>query len=177
MDRAPPTPLYAHQGPRATVYLDTSFADEATLSRRELKARQISEDLAGRGADQETCPAVRRAIAGPGPEQSAPRRTDARAFGEREPFAVRAGDALLSSAVPTGAEAVVVGTQARLRSPPKTSRRTIGETRPPERPSRSAATGLCCAGRPTGSSSRRNQAPDRDAGRAAGRARSDTEQP
>jgi hypothetical protein len=62
MDLAPLTPLYAHQGPWATAYLDTSVADEATLSRRELKGRQISEDLAAQGADQATCLAVRRAI-------------------------------------------------------------------------------------------------------------------
>ncbi|MEW2280839.1 baeRF2 domain-containing protein [Streptomyces cyaneofuscatus] len=62
MDLAPLTPLYERPGPWASAYLDTSFADEATLSRRELKGRQISEELAAQGADQETCRAVRRAI-------------------------------------------------------------------------------------------------------------------
>ncbi|MGW7399554.1 baeRF2 domain-containing protein [Streptomyces cyaneofuscatus] len=62
MDLASLTPLYERPGPWASAYLDTSFADEATLSRRELKGRQISEELAAQGADQETCRAVRRAI-------------------------------------------------------------------------------------------------------------------
>ncbi|MEV7047090.1 Vms1/Ankzf1 family peptidyl-tRNA hydrolase [Streptomyces anulatus] len=62
MDLAHLTPLYERPGPWATAYLDTSVADEATLSRRELKGRQISEELAAQGADQETCRAVRRAI-------------------------------------------------------------------------------------------------------------------
>ncbi|MEU4173608.1 Vms1/Ankzf1 family peptidyl-tRNA hydrolase [Streptomyces sp. NPDC026589] len=62
MDLAHLTPLYERPGPWATAYLDTSVADEATLSRRELKGRQISEELATHGADQETCRAVRRAI-------------------------------------------------------------------------------------------------------------------
>ncbi|MER7698027.1 MULTISPECIES: Vms1/Ankzf1 family peptidyl-tRNA hydrolase [unclassified Streptomyces] len=62
MDLAHLTPLYDRPGPWATAYLDTSAADESTLSRRELKGRQISEELAEQGADQETCLAVRRAI-------------------------------------------------------------------------------------------------------------------
>ncbi|MFE7484094.1 hypothetical protein [Streptomyces sp. NPDC057552] len=62
MDFAPLTPLYERPGPWASAYLDTSFADEATLSRRELKGRQTSEELAAQGADEETCRAVRRAI-------------------------------------------------------------------------------------------------------------------
>ncbi|MFQ6855360.1 Vms1/Ankzf1 family peptidyl-tRNA hydrolase [Streptomyces sp. 35M1] len=62
MDLAHLTPLYERPGPWATAYLDTSVADEATLSRRELKGRQISEELAAQGADQETCRAVHRAI-------------------------------------------------------------------------------------------------------------------
>ncbi|KAB2593900.1 baeRF2 domain-containing protein [Streptomyces arboris] len=62
MDLASLTPLYERPGPWASAYLDTSFADEATLSRRELRGRQISEELAAQGADQETCRAVRRAI-------------------------------------------------------------------------------------------------------------------
>ncbi|MFJ9884589.1 hypothetical protein ACIQRW_01840 [Streptomyces sp. NPDC091287] len=37
MDLAPLTPLYERPGPWATAYLDTSVADEATHSRRELK--------------------------------------------------------------------------------------------------------------------------------------------
>ncbi|WP_334663158.1 Vms1/Ankzf1 family peptidyl-tRNA hydrolase [Streptomyces cyaneofuscatus] len=62
MDLASLTPLYERPGPWASAYLDTSFADEATLSRRELKGRQISEELAAQGVDQETCRAVRREI-------------------------------------------------------------------------------------------------------------------
>ncbi|MEI7031734.1 Vms1/Ankzf1 family peptidyl-tRNA hydrolase [Streptomyces pratensis] len=72
MQLAPLTPLYAHAGPWATAYVDTSVADEATLSRRELTARRISEELAEQGADADTCRAVRQAI-------------DSYTFGEQTP--------------------------------------------------------------------------------------------
>lgn len=62
MDLAPLTRLYERPGPWASAYLDTSFADEATLSRRELQGRRISEELAAQGADEETCRVVRRAV-------------------------------------------------------------------------------------------------------------------
>ncbi|MGC5341953.1 Vms1/Ankzf1 family peptidyl-tRNA hydrolase [Streptomyces sp. AM 4-1-1] len=58
MELAPLAPLYERPGPWATVYVDTSVADEATLDRRALQARQIGRELAGQGADDATCRAV-----------------------------------------------------------------------------------------------------------------------
>lgn len=62
MKLAPLAPLYERPGPWATVYVDTSVADESTLSRRDLMARRISEDLERQGADADTCRAVRDAV-------------------------------------------------------------------------------------------------------------------
>lgn len=62
MKLAPLATLYERAGPWATAYVDTSLADEATLSRRELEARHISEELAGQGGDEATCRAIDAAI-------------------------------------------------------------------------------------------------------------------
>ncbi|MER7726871.1 Vms1/Ankzf1 family peptidyl-tRNA hydrolase [Streptomyces sp. NPDC096323] len=62
MKLAPLADLYERAGPWATAYVDTSLADEATLSRRKLEARRISEELAGQGGDEATCRAIGEAI-------------------------------------------------------------------------------------------------------------------
>jgi hypothetical protein len=62
MKLAPLAPLFERPGPWATVYVDTSTADETTRDRRELEARQISRDLTEQGADEATCRAVREAL-------------------------------------------------------------------------------------------------------------------
>ncbi|MEV8565410.1 Vms1/Ankzf1 family peptidyl-tRNA hydrolase [Streptomyces sp. NPDC051322] len=62
MKLAPLAPLFERPGPWATVYVDTSVADEATLDRRELQARQVTRDLTEQGADEATCRAVREAL-------------------------------------------------------------------------------------------------------------------
>ncbi|MEU6733550.1 Vms1/Ankzf1 family peptidyl-tRNA hydrolase [Streptomyces physcomitrii] len=62
MKLAPLAPLYERRGPWATAYLDTSVADEALATRRELQARETAEDLARQGADEATCRAVREAL-------------------------------------------------------------------------------------------------------------------
>ncbi|MCW7944113.1 hypothetical protein AAW14_19265 [Streptomyces hygroscopicus] len=62
MDLAFLHPLYEHPGPWASVYVDTSRHTESTPHERSLVARALSRDLAGQGADEPTCRAVRKAV-------------------------------------------------------------------------------------------------------------------
>ncbi|MCF3961983.1 baeRF2 domain-containing protein [Streptomyces fuscigenes] len=62
MNLAPLSPLYERPGPWASVYVDTSAADQAPTGRSELLGRQICADLAAQGADEATCKAVRDAL-------------------------------------------------------------------------------------------------------------------
>ena len=62
MDLAFLNPLYEHPGPWASVYVDTSRHTEDTPHERHLTARALSRDLAGQGADDATCRAVRGAL-------------------------------------------------------------------------------------------------------------------
>ncbi|MFI8089595.1 Vms1/Ankzf1 family peptidyl-tRNA hydrolase [Streptomyces sp. NPDC086080] len=55
-------PLYERPGPWASVYVDTSRHTESTPHERQLTARAMAQELAGRGADEATCRAVRHAI-------------------------------------------------------------------------------------------------------------------
>ena len=55
-------PLYERPGPWASVYVDTSRHTEHTPQERQLTARAMARDLAGQGADEKTCQAVRRAL-------------------------------------------------------------------------------------------------------------------
>ncbi|KUO20003.1 baeRF2 domain-containing protein [Streptomyces dysideae] len=54
--------LYEHPGPWASVYVSTSRHTEATPQERHLTALALSRDLAGQGADDATCRAVRDAL-------------------------------------------------------------------------------------------------------------------
>ncbi|WP_055493800.1 Vms1/Ankzf1 family peptidyl-tRNA hydrolase [Streptomyces sp. TP-A0356] len=63
MDLAFLHPLYEHPGPWASVYVDTSRPAESTPHERALTARALARDLAGQGADEPTCRAVRTAVA------------------------------------------------------------------------------------------------------------------
>lgn len=62
MDLAFLNPLYEHPGPWASVYVDTSRHTEDTPHERHLTARALSRELAGQGADEATCGAVREAL-------------------------------------------------------------------------------------------------------------------
>ncbi|KOU77899.1 hypothetical protein ADK57_00320 [Streptomyces sp. MMG1533] len=62
MDLAFLHPLYEHPGPWASVYVDTSRHTEDTPHERHLTAIALSRELAGQGADEETCRAVREAL-------------------------------------------------------------------------------------------------------------------
>ncbi|MEU6321404.1 Vms1/Ankzf1 family peptidyl-tRNA hydrolase [Streptomyces sp. NPDC047009] len=62
MDLAFLHPLYEHPGPWASVYVDTSRHTESTARERKLTAQWLAGDLAGQGADEATCHAVRTAI-------------------------------------------------------------------------------------------------------------------
>ncbi|MER7572177.1 Vms1/Ankzf1 family peptidyl-tRNA hydrolase [Streptomyces sp. NPDC126514] len=62
MDLAFLHPLYEHQGPWASVYVDTSRHTADTPHERHLTARALAQDLAGQGADEATCRAVRQAL-------------------------------------------------------------------------------------------------------------------
>ncbi|MEV0636635.1 Vms1/Ankzf1 family peptidyl-tRNA hydrolase [Streptomyces sp. NPDC050619] len=62
MDLAFLHPLYERAGPWASVYVDTSRHTEHTPHERHLAAVALSRDLAGQGADEETCRAVRDAL-------------------------------------------------------------------------------------------------------------------
>ncbi|MEU6367379.1 Vms1/Ankzf1 family peptidyl-tRNA hydrolase [Streptomyces sp. NPDC046931] len=62
MDLAFLHPLYEHPGPWASVYVDTSRRTESTPHELSLTARALVRDLAGQGADEPTCRAVREAI-------------------------------------------------------------------------------------------------------------------
>ncbi|MFF8102765.1 Vms1/Ankzf1 family peptidyl-tRNA hydrolase [Streptomyces sp. NPDC016640] len=55
-------PLYERPGPWASVYVDTSRHDEHTPRERLLTARAMAGELAGQGADEATCRAVRHAL-------------------------------------------------------------------------------------------------------------------
>ncbi|MEU9955175.1 Vms1/Ankzf1 family peptidyl-tRNA hydrolase [Streptomyces sp. NPDC050982] len=62
MDLAFLHPLYEHPGPWASVYADTSRHTEGTPHERSLMARAAATELAGQGADEATCQAVRGAL-------------------------------------------------------------------------------------------------------------------
>ncbi|GGT06788.1 baeRF2 domain-containing protein [Streptomyces chromofuscus] len=62
MDLAFLHPLYEHPGPWASVYVDLSQHGEDTPHERHLTAEAMSRELAGQGADEGTCRAVRDAI-------------------------------------------------------------------------------------------------------------------
>ncbi|MFD7401744.1 Vms1/Ankzf1 family peptidyl-tRNA hydrolase [Streptomyces sp. NPDC059866] len=62
MDLAFLHPLYEHPGPWASVYVDLSRHTEDTPHERHLTAEAMSRELAGQGADEATCTAVRDAI-------------------------------------------------------------------------------------------------------------------
>ncbi|MBX9392798.1 hypothetical protein K4749_04130 [Streptomyces sp. TRM72054] len=62
MDLAFLHPLYEHPGPWASVYVDLSRHTEDTPHERHLTAEAMSRELAGQGADEATCRAVRDAI-------------------------------------------------------------------------------------------------------------------
>ncbi|QKW07660.1 hypothetical protein HUT18_16015 [Streptomyces sp. NA04227] len=62
MNLAPLAPLFERPGPWASVYADTGFADERTVDRRPLQARQAARELAEQGADDATCHAVQEAL-------------------------------------------------------------------------------------------------------------------
>ncbi|MFF9496406.1 baeRF2 domain-containing protein [Streptomyces flaveolus] len=57
-------PLYEHQGPWASVYVDLSQHTEDTPHERELTAAAVARELAAQGADDATCRAVREALDG-----------------------------------------------------------------------------------------------------------------
>ncbi|MGW1541439.1 baeRF2 domain-containing protein [Streptomyces sp. NPDC002309] len=61
MDLAFLHPLYEHPGPWASVYVDLSRHPEGA-SRQGLPGEAMSQELAGQGADEATCHAVRNAI-------------------------------------------------------------------------------------------------------------------
>ncbi|MER6123932.1 Vms1/Ankzf1 family peptidyl-tRNA hydrolase [Streptomyces sp. NPDC001795] len=62
MDLAFLHPLYEHPGPWASVYVDTSRHTQSAPHERSLTARALSRELAGQGADEPTCHAVRTAV-------------------------------------------------------------------------------------------------------------------
>ncbi|MGW8065458.1 baeRF2 domain-containing protein [Streptomyces ziwulingensis] len=62
MDLAFLHPLYEHQGPWASVYVDLSRHAEDTAHERELTAAAVARELADQGADDATCRAVREAV-------------------------------------------------------------------------------------------------------------------
>jgi hypothetical protein len=62
MDLAFLHPLYEQPGPWASVYVDTSRHTEDTPHERRLAAIALARELAGQGADEATCRAVREAV-------------------------------------------------------------------------------------------------------------------
>lgn len=62
MDLAFLDPLYEDPGPWASVYVDLSRHTENTAHERTLTADALTRDLAGQGADEATCRAVRDAL-------------------------------------------------------------------------------------------------------------------
>ncbi|MEU4657341.1 Vms1/Ankzf1 family peptidyl-tRNA hydrolase [Streptomyces sp. NPDC023723] len=62
MDLAFLHPLYDHQGPWASVYVDLSRHAEDTAHARDLMAESVGRELADQGADEATCRAVREAL-------------------------------------------------------------------------------------------------------------------
>ncbi|MEV7995510.1 Vms1/Ankzf1 family peptidyl-tRNA hydrolase [Streptomyces sp. NPDC086077] len=62
MDLAFLHPLYEHPGPWASVYVDLSRHPQDATRQRRLTAEAMSRELAGQGADEATCRAVRNAI-------------------------------------------------------------------------------------------------------------------
>ncbi|HEX5568785.1 MAG TPA: Vms1/Ankzf1 family peptidyl-tRNA hydrolase [Streptomyces sp.] len=55
-------PIFERPGPWASVYFDTTLATQDAAARHELLAREVCEQLAGRGADDRTCRAVYDAL-------------------------------------------------------------------------------------------------------------------
>lgn len=74
MDLAFLHPLYEHHGPWASVYVDTSRHTEDTPHERRLTAQALSRELAGQGADDATCRAVRNALEEPAHSAEPPGR-------------------------------------------------------------------------------------------------------
>ncbi|MFF9163587.1 Vms1/Ankzf1 family peptidyl-tRNA hydrolase [Streptomyces longwoodensis] len=62
MDLAFLHPLYEDSGPWASAYVDLSRHAEDTAHARELTAQAVARELAGQGADEATCRAVRDAV-------------------------------------------------------------------------------------------------------------------
>ncbi|MFK0121530.1 Vms1/Ankzf1 family peptidyl-tRNA hydrolase [Streptomyces sp. NPDC090994] len=62
MDLAFLHPLYEHQGPWASVYVDLSRNAEDTAHARDLMAAAVTRELAEQGADEATCRAAREAV-------------------------------------------------------------------------------------------------------------------
>ncbi|MFF4960112.1 Vms1/Ankzf1 family peptidyl-tRNA hydrolase [Streptomyces sp. NPDC001222] len=62
MDLAFLHPLYEHPGPWASVYVDTSRHPESTVPELSPTAQALARWLAGQGADEPTCRAVREAV-------------------------------------------------------------------------------------------------------------------
>ncbi|GGL80842.1 hypothetical protein GCM10010129_25560 [Streptomyces fumigatiscleroticus] len=62
MDLAFLHPLYEHQGPWASVYVDLSQHTQDMAHERELTARAVGRELAAQGADDATCRAVQEAV-------------------------------------------------------------------------------------------------------------------
>ncbi|TWD24084.1 hypothetical protein FB570_104210 [Streptomyces sp. T12] len=62
MDLAFLNPLYERPGPWASVYVDTSRHTENTPHERRLTAEAMARELAGQGAGEATCTAVRQAL-------------------------------------------------------------------------------------------------------------------
>jgi hypothetical protein len=85
MDLAFLSPLTDRPGPWASVYFDTSRTSESAAWDQEVAARNACDELE---------------------QQGAVRRADTRYLGDPHPVPARADDALLRSAVATGAEVV-----------------------------------------------------------------------
>ncbi len=62
MDLAFLHPLYEHQGPWASVYVDTPPHTEDAPHERHLAAVAVARELSAQGADEDTCVAVREAL-------------------------------------------------------------------------------------------------------------------
>ncbi|MFE1785426.1 Vms1/Ankzf1 family peptidyl-tRNA hydrolase [Streptomyces sp. NPDC059506] len=58
------SPLFQQPGPWASVYLPPATATEDAAKQHELTVRSVCDDLAARGADRDTCEALRQRLAG-----------------------------------------------------------------------------------------------------------------